>query len=529
MEAAVNPQVSGVDGQPYERRWWALLVLCLSLVVIGMDNTILNVALPTLARDLRATASELQWMVDAYILVFAGLLLTMGALGDRFGRKLALNIGLLVFVAGSVASAFADSAGVLIASRAAMGIGGALIMPSTLSIITNVFPPRERGRAIGVWAGVAGFGIVLGPVIGGWLLEHFWWGSVFLVNVPVVAVAILAGYPLVPESKDPHATPLDPVGAGLSIAALVTLVYGIIEAPERGWTDGLILGSFAIAGVLSVAFIWWERRVEHPMLRMEFFRNPRFSAASAAITMTFFALFGSVFLLTQHLQFVLGYTPLEAGFRVLPVAAMIVAAPLSARIVERIGTKIVVFAGLLTVATALWLLSTVDVASGYGLVAASIAILGTGMGLTMAPATESIMGSLPLAKAGVGSAMNDTTRMVGGALGVAVLGSVLASSYGSAIEPALRGIPPQVAQAAGDSIGAASTIAAQLGAPGQALLSAARAAFIDGLGDAVLVGSAVAALGAVLVLLFLPAHARRRGEAPGEIEPAQAEPVETRG
>jgi EmrB/QacA subfamily drug resistance transporter len=526
MEASVKPQVSGFDGRPYERRWWALLVLCLSLVVIGMDNTILNVALPTLARDLRATASELQWMVDAYILVFAGLLLTMGALGDRFGRKLALNIGLLVFVAGSVASAFAGSAGVLIASRAAMGIGGALIMPSTLSIITNVFPPHERGRAIGVWAGVAGFGIVLGPVIGGWLLEHFWWGSVFLVNVPVVAVAILAGWSLVPESKDPHATPLDLIGAGLSIAALVTLVYGIIEAPERGWTDGVILGSFAVATVLAVAFIWWERRVEHPMLRMEFFRNPRFSAASAAITLTFFALFGSVFLLTQHLQFVLGYTPLEAGFRVLPVAALIVTAPLSARIVERVGTKIVVAAGLLTLAAGLWLLSTVDVASGYGLVAASIAIMGTGMGLTMAPATESIMGSLPLAKSGVGSAMNDTTRMVGGALGVAVLGSVLASSYGTAIEPALRGVPPQVAEVAGDSIGGATTIAAQVGEAGRALLTAARAAFIDGMGDAVLVGAAVAALGAVLVLLFLPARARdRQGRAPA----AERATVGTRG
>ncbi|MGH2766735.1 MAG: MFS transporter, partial [Actinomycetota bacterium] len=313
-------------------------MLCLSLVVIGMDNTILNVALPTLARDLSATASELQWMVDSYILVFAGLLLTMGALGDRFGRKLALNVGLLVFVAGSVASAFAGSAEVLIFSRAAMGIGGALIMPSTLSIITNVFPARERGRAIGVWAGVAGFGIVLGPVIGGWLLENFWWGSVFLVNVPVVAVAILAGWALVPESKDPHATPLDPIGAFLSIAALVTLVYGIIEAPENGWTDAVTLGAFAIAAVLSVAFIWWERRVKHPMLRMEFFRNPRFSTASAAITLVFFALFGSIFLLTQHLQFVLGYSPLEAGFRVLPVAVLIVAAPLSARLVEVIGT-----------------------------------------------------------------------------------------------------------------------------------------------------------------------------------------------
>jgi EmrB/QacA subfamily drug resistance transporter len=530
MERTVSAQVSGVDGRPYERRWWALLVLCLSLVVIGMDNTILNVALPTLARDLQATASELQWMVDAYILVFAGLLLTMGALGDRFGRKLALNIGLLVFVLGSIASAFAGSAELLIASRAVMGIGGALIMPATLSIITNVFPPGERGRAIGVWAGVAGIGIILGPVIGGWLLEHFWWGSVFLVNVPVVAVAILAGWALVPESKDPNATPLDPVGAVLSIAALVTLVYGIIEAPENGWTDPATLIAFGIAAVLGIVFIWWERRTTHPMLRMEFFRNPRFSAASAAITLVFFALFGSIFLLTQHLQFVLGYSPLEAGFRILPVATLIVAAPLSARLVEGIGTKVVVATGLVTVTVGLWLLSTVDVASGYGLVAASLAILGGGMGLTMAPATESIMGSLPLAKAGVGSAMNDTTRMVGGALGVAVLGSVLASSYGSAIEPALRGVPTQVAAVAGDSIGGAATIATRLGEAGQPLLTAAQAAYVEGMGDALLVGAAVAAVGAILVLLFLPARARRQDETPTEVTPAQRRPaVEARG
>ena len=518
MEGTADIPVVRTEGTAYERRWWALLVLCLSLVVIGMDNTILNVTLPTLAREFRATASELQWMVDAYILVFAGLLLTMGAAGDRFGRKLALNAGLLVFVTGSVASAFAGTAEALIASRSAMGIGAALIMPSTLSIITNVFPENERGRAIGVWAGVAGLGIVLGPVIGGWLLEHFWWGSVFLVNVPVVAVAIVAGWSLVPESRDPRATPLDPFGALLSIAALVSLVYGIIEAPQNGWTDPITLGAFGIAAVLSVVFITWERRAPHPMLRMEFFRNPRFSAASLAIMMLFFVLFGSVFLMTQHLQFVLGYSPLEAGVRILPVASLVVAAPLSTRLVELIGTKIVVAAGLLIVAAALMLLAPLDVDSGYGVVAASIAVMGAGMGFTMAPATESIMGSLPLAKAGVGSAMNDTTRQVGGALGVAVLGSVLASSYGSAIDPTLRGAPPQIADAASDSIGAATTIASQLGPQGASLIEAARSAFIQGMGDAVLVGAGVATFAAFLVLLFLPARPRAGSQARDDLE-----------
>jgi EmrB/QacA subfamily drug resistance transporter len=478
------------------------------------------------ARDLAATASQLQWMVDAYILVFAGLLLTMGALGDRFGRKLTLNAGLLVFAAGSAASAFAGSPQVLVAARAAMGIGAALIMPSTLSIITNVFPPTERGRAIGIWAGVGGLGIILGPVIGGWLLEHFWWGSVFLVNLPVVALAIGAGWPLVPESRDPNATPLDPVGAGLSIVALVALVYGIIQAPEHGWTDPLILGAFAVAAVLAVAFLWWERRVQHPMLPMELFRNPRFSVASGAITMVFFALFGSVFLLTQHLQFVLGYTPLQAGVRILPLAALIVAAPLAARLAEGIGTKLVVVASLVIVVGALWLLSTVQLGDGYGMVAWALALLGAGMGFTMVPATESIMGSLPLAKAGVGSAMNDTTRQVGGALGVAVLGSILASGYGAAIQPTLRDTPPPIAQAAGDSIGAATTIAARLGPQGQGLLEAARSAFIQGMGDAVQVGAGAAAFAALLVLLFLPARGKEAapvGDGVVEVEAARTD------
>jgi EmrB/QacA subfamily drug resistance transporter len=521
MDAAVEGR-NGAGSGLYERRWWALIVLCLSLVVIGMDNTILNVAIPTLARELQATASELQWIVNAYIVVFAGLLLTMGALGDRFGRKLALNIGLVVFVAGSIASAFADTAGMLIASRAAMGIGAALIMPSTLSIITNVFPPRERGKAIGIWAGMAGFGIILGPVIGGWLLEDFWWGSVFLVNVPVVAVAIAAGYRLVPESKDPNATPLDPVGAGLSIAALSTLVYAIIEAPGRGWTEGLVLSLFAAAFVLSLLFIWWERRAEHPMLQLEFFRNPRFSAGAAAITMVFFALFGSVFLLTQYLQFILGYSPLEAGLRLLPVSTLIVAAPTSAKLAEKIGTKLVVATGLATVGIALFMSTTFEVDSAYGAIAASMAILGFGMGFVMAPATESIMGSLPLAKAGVGSAMNDTTRYVGGALGVAVLGSVMASSYASHIAPALGGLPVQAAGVAGDSIGGASLVAVQLGDAGRALLSAARGAYVEAMGSALLIAVGVAVAGAVMALVFLPAHAKDREETVHLDEPSAA-------
>jgi EmrB/QacA subfamily drug resistance transporter len=494
--------------EPYDKRWWALGALCLSLVVIVMDNTILNVALPTLSRDLGASASELQWIVDSYVLVFAGLLLTMGALGDRFGRKLALNAGLTIFAFGSIASAFSGSASTLIGTRALMGVGGALIMPSTLSIITNIFPPHERGRAIGFWAGVSGFGIILGPLVGGWLLEHFWWGSVFLVNVPIIAIAMIYGWRVVPESRDPAATPLDPVGAGLSIAGLVALVYGIIEAPSHGWTSASTLTALGIAAVLLGTFIWWELRSEHPMLQIQFFKNPRFSAASGSITLVFFALFGTIFLNTQYLQFVLGYAPLQAGVRVMPVATLIVAAPLSARLAHRFGSKVVVASGLTIVALSLGLLSTVTAVSGYGLIAISLAILGTGMGLTIAPATESIMGSLPLAKAGVGSAMNDTTRQVGGALGVAVLGSILASSYASAMAPAIQGLPAPAGAAAGDSIGGAVEVAVQIGGTsGEALLQTARSAFANGMSDALIVATLVAFAGALVALFFLPARA----------------------
>jgi EmrB/QacA subfamily drug resistance transporter len=499
-----------VDQQTiYRRRWVTLGVLSLSLVIIGLDNTILNLALPTLVRELDATASQLQWMVDSYVLVFAGLLLTMGALGDRFGRKLALTAGLVLFGVASLWAAMVETPNMLIVARAVMGIGGALIMPSTLSIITNVFSGRERGRAIAIWAGVAGLGIVVGPVLGGWLLEHFWWGSVFLINVFVVVVALGAGFFLVPESKDAAATPLDPLGAVLSVVGLGALVYAIIEAPSRGWGDGLVLLGFGAAVVLLGVFLWWESRSPHPMLQLSFFENPRFSAASGAITLVFFAMFGSIFLLTQYLQFVLGYTPLEAGLRVMPIATLVVAAPMSARFAERFGTKVVVASGLTVVAIALSVMASITIETGYGQVAVAIMLLGFGMGTAMAPATESIMGSLPLGKAGVGSAMNDTTRQVGGALGVAVLGSVLASSYSSTMEPlvAASPLPTEAAAIASDSIGGAITIATQVGAPAQPLVDAAREAFVSGMEQAIWVGVAVAVLGAVLTVLFLPARA----------------------
>ena len=484
------------------RRWWILGVLCFSLLLIVVDNTIVNVALPTLQRELDATTSQLQWIVDAYILVFAGLLLTGGTLGDKFGRKGALFIGLGIMGGASALSAMADSAGQLIATRAVMGVGAALVMPATLSILTNVFEdPVERGRAIAIWAGTAGMAVAIGPVTGGWLLEHFWWGSVFFVNLPVVAVALVAGIRLIPTSRDPHDPRLDIVGAMLSIVGLVTLVWAIIEAPEQGWLSTTTLGAFAGAAAVLAAFLWWERRVEEPMLDVGLFRNARFSAASATITFIFFAMFGSFFLMTQYMQFVLGYSAFEAGIRMTPMAAvMMVFAPMSARFVERFGTKAVVGTGMAIAGLGLALTSLLTPDSTYLNLLATMAVMSAGMALTMAPATESIMGSLPPAKAGVGSAVNDTTREVGGALGVAVLGSVMSSVYTS-------NMPGQVPDAARDSIGAAMAIAGQVGeVPGRALALAASNAFVDGIGVALLIGAGVAGLGSLVAWLALPAR-----------------------
>lgn len=494
----------------YERRWWILGVLCLSLLVIGLDNTILNVALPTLVRDLGASNSELQWIVDAYTLVFAGLLLTAGSLSDRYGRRYALATGLVLFGAGSLASAFAGSATMLIFTRALMGVGGALIMPSTLSILTNVFPPEERGRAIGIWAGVSGLGIGIGPVVGGWLLTHFWWGSVFLVNVPVVIFALIAGRLIVPNSKDPSAPQLDPVGAVLSIVGLTSLVYGIIEAPSHGWTDPTILTAFAIAAIALGSFVVWELHSDHPMLNLEFFKNPRFTAANISITLVFFALFGSLFFLTQYLQFVLGYSALQAGYRVAPIAlVLIVVSPITGRLVNRLGNKVLVTVGMSVVALGLWFLSTLTIASGYPHALVALMVLGTGMALAMTPATESIMGSLPLAKAGVGSAMNDTTRQIGGALGVAVLGSVFASTYAATLAPWLARLPAAAASAAQSSVGAAIALGTQAGGTaGAALVAASKTSFIRAMDRGLFVGALVALGGALVSLLWLPSRAR---------------------
>ena len=514
----------------YRRRWWTLGILSLSLLIIGLDNTILNVAIPTLQREFEATATMLQWMVDAYILVFAGLLLLMGSLGDRYGRKRALQIGLVVFGLASFVAAFAQSSEQLIAARAVMGIGGALIMPSTLSILTHVFPREERGKAIGIWAAVAGLGIGLGPVTGGLLLEYFWWGSVFFINVPIVGVALLAGLVLVPESRDPHPRSLDIPGAVLSISAVTVLVYSIIEAPVRGWTDGLVIAGFVVGAALMAAFIGWEIKTDHPMLNLGFFKNPRFSAGAGAISIGFFALFGMVFGLTQYLQFVQGFTPLEAGLRMLPVAVgMAMGAGLSHRIVSRVGSRRVVAAGLVCVGGIMATIALWQPDTTYVVIGVTFFCLAVSMGNVMAPSTDAVMGAVPEANAGIASAMNDVTRQVSGAFGVAVIGSVINTAYSGRMDAAVAGLPPEAAEAASDSVGAATRIASMLPEGlGAELAAAADVAFTDALGIAVLVSAGVAVAGAVLIARFLPARHLPRA-APVETERHVADAAEARG
>jgi EmrB/QacA subfamily drug resistance transporter len=492
------------------RRWAALSVLCLSLLAVVIDNTIVNVALPTLVRELDADVAGLQWVVDAYTLVFAGLLLVAGALGDRFGRRRTLMAGLAVFGIASAGAAYAGGLDGLILARAVMGAGAAFIMPATLSLLISVFADtRERALAIGIWAATAGLGVALGPVCGGVLLDHFWWGSIFLVNVPLTAVAVIAGLRLLPESRDPAAGHIDWPGAALSVVGLVALVWAIIEAPSNGWTSGPVVIAGALAVAALVAFVIRQRHAADPLLDLRLFADPRFTAASSTIMLLFFALFGFLFLSTQYLQFVLDYSASAAGVRVLPyAAAMLVFAPLSARFVARLGTRRVVTAGMLIFSLGLATAATVTSGTGYGRLAIALLLMGMGMGLAGAPATESIMSSLPPDRANIGSAVNDTTRELGGALGVAIVGSIISSLYARRLSTGLPDdVPERLADASRESLGAAVQLPGSLGAE---VADAARDAFVQAMSTASIVVACFAVLGAVVAWRYLP----RRGESP---------------
>lgn len=502
-----------IDDRLHRRRWLVLAIVCLSVFVTVLDGTIVNVALPSLSTELGASTRQLQWIVDAYLLVFTGLLLAAGGLGDRYGRKRMLVAGLVVFGATSAFAGAVDSANTLIAGRALMGIGAAMIFPATLAILTNVFQrPKERAAAIGVWSAVTGMAVAAGPITGGWLLEYFWWGSVFFINVPVTIVVAIAAWRLVPESRDATAPQLDWVGAGISIGAIGALVFTIIEAPEWGWLSASTVAGFALAVVLLAAFVRWELRIAHPMLPVTIFRNLRFSAGSLAITSAFFALFGFIFLVTQYFQLIRDYSPLEAGVRTLPVAFSIALASVVApRIVARVGTTNVVSAGLVALSGSfVWIAATLTADVSYLMIVGQMVLMGIGLGCTTAPATESIMGSLSVDKAGVGSAVNDATRELGGTLGVAIIGSVFSSVYVARLDEGggvFSQLPPDVQEQTKESVGAARFIAGELGAGGQPYLDQVSDAFMSGLRVGSLVAAGVTLAGAVFARRFLPAHA----------------------
>jgi EmrB/QacA subfamily drug resistance transporter len=492
-----------------------LAALLLAAFLVNLDTTLVNVALPAMVRQLHATTTQLQWVVDAYNLVFAALLLTFGSLSDRFGRKGMLLAGLAVVGTASLIGGFTTTPAQLIAARAVMGLGAAMTFPATLSLISNVFTERrERARAIGLWGAAAGVAIAMGPIVGGWLLEHYSWAAIFIAMAPVAAVAAIGAALAVPTWKDPAAAAADIPGLVLSSAAMALLVFTIIEAPAYGWAAPRSVAGFAGSAVLLAAFIMAERRAAHPMLDVALFRNLRFSAASGAVTVSFFTLFGFIFLITQYFQFVRGYGPLTAGVRLLPVALAVGAGSVAGtQLAVRAGTKLIVTTGLAAMAAFYgWVAATTSATLSYGVIAAQMVVYGLGMGLTSAPATESIMGAISAAKAGVGSAVNDSTRLIGGTLGVAVLGSAYASVYGSrlsAIIPAA--VPGRIAAIAHQGVGAAYLAAGKitaLGHPalGQALQHAATNAFLHGLIVGALVAGGVAAAGAVLAALFLPAQ-----------------------
>jgi len=500
------------------RRWWILAVLCLSVLLVVVDNTIVNVALPTISRDLHASTSSLQWVVDGYTLSFAGLLLLGGNLGDRLGRRRFLQIGLTLFGLFSVGAALSQTTGELIAARALMGAGAALVYPATLAILNNVFTvPRERATAIGIWSAVSGLAVAIGPVTGGALLRHFSWSSVFYVSVPVALIAVVAGQLLLPESRDPNAGRFDPFGALLSVAGIALLTYSIIEAPSHGWgsfaTVGGILGSLVIMAV----FAWWQVRRPDPMLDVRLFRNLRFSAASGSIALAFFGLFGFIFMITQYFQIVRGYNPLGAGLATLPFAVVVAGfSPVAMLLMHRIGTKLVVAAGLFMMSLGFLDAATTPLGASYwGRIVLAMTLMAAGLAFTTGPATDAIMGVLPRAKAGAGSAVNDTTREVGGTLGVAIVGSVLNSGYGSHVLASLTalGAPAAMGHLAGQSVVAGMNVAAHFPAPlRDAATSAVQTAFMAGLHRGSFFAACAAFAGALVALVLLPARAHAGAE-----------------
>ena len=487
-----------------DNRWMILGVMSLSLVIVMLNNVTLNVALPELSKDLKADNSQLQWIMDSYALVFGGTLLLMGALGDRFGRKGALQIGLVIVACASVWTAlYAETSNQVIFARAAMGLGAALVMPSTLSVVLVVFPPEERGKAIGIWAAMAGIGAPIGLLVGGWAVENYDWQMVFLINAPVIVVALILGAILVPRSKDATGKPLDWLGAFLSVVALGSLLYGIIEGPSLGWGDQNVLLAFVTFFITGVAFVQWQLKCEYPLLPMEFFSQRQYSIGLMAIALAMFVMFSFMFMQMLHFQLVRGLSPLEAAIRFFPLPlGLMPAAANSDKFVAKFGRRKVITFGLCLVAAGMMLFALVDRSTAYAQIAVTFALLGLGMGLTMAPSTTAIMEAIPHNKAGVGSATNDASREIGGALGIAIGGSILNQIYQSAL------VIPESLMAYKDvlmnSFPSAMRIGAENGTDGALLIVSAQDAFVEGMVGSCYITAAVAVLAAIIVWTMMP-------------------------
>jgi len=490
-----------------------LSFLILAVLIISIDDTVLNLVLPAISREFMASISELQWMINAYLLAFVALLLTMGAIGDRIGRKRMFRIGLVVFALASLAAAFSISMIMLVACRALMGIAGAMILPQTLSIIRATYAdPKARGQAIGIWAGMFAFGYGIGPVIGGILMEHFEWRSVFFLNIPVAVVTLIGGHLFIQESRDRSAPKLDPIGVLLSVTGLAALVYGIIEVGEKGWTDESVVVSLCIGVVILAIFALWEIRSDHPMLPMRFFRNMSFTGANVAMSLVSFSAISLLFFLSQFFQSVQGYSPLDAAWRMLPTAVFsLIASVVAIQIARIVGLKLPVCLGLLVGGFGLLYLSFADVDASYLWVFGGLSLTAGGIGMVYSPCTDSIMGSLPERKAGIGSAMDSTVQQLGGVLGIAILGAILNATYLRKIADleVIASLPEEVCEAIRNSIQSAHIVAEQFPDDiSRQITSGASEAFTSGMNEAMLIAAIVMIVAAAITLLILPNRIR---------------------
>jgi EmrB/QacA subfamily drug resistance transporter len=488
-------------------RWWILGALMLGLILVGLDGTILNVALPTLATALQAKTSQLQWVVDSYLLTLAGLMLPLGAIGDRFGRKRVLLSGITIFTLGSLAAAYATSPGELIAVRAFMGAGAAILATVTLAVLPIIFTPDERPKAIATAMVAMGLGLPLGPIIGGWLLQHCWWGSVFLVNVPVGVLALIAVAVLLPESRDEAPPAIDVVGALLSTAGLVSLVYAVVEAPNAGWTSLKVLGFGGLGLAVLTVFTGWERHTPTPMVDLGLIIRPRFGWGTLCATLATFAMLGLLFVLPLYLQAVRGHDPLATGVRLLPmIGGLIVGAKIGEAATTRVGNRTPVVAGLTVILTGLGWATTIAVDTPYLPMAGWLTLIGLGMGLTMTPAMDAALGEVPAGQSGAGSALTMALRQVGGAFGVAVLGSVLNARYTDRLD--VTGLPDPLAHTARESVAAGMAVAHQTG--DTALASSAAHAYVHAMSGVMITSSALTVAGIIIAITLLPARGRSR-------------------